>query len=900
MINFTFRKNQSCLIKKGLVGVIVFFSIFLNGLTVYAKHPVLQHNIDPAKKAEYEKNVAKIMSMSDEDMLSFLPDWSYTRYCECPNCFGGVMGLNVFEWSVDRPNQLKCRYCGTIFPNDKYPENRKITGKNSLGEEISFPFFFSEGRNRSHFLSSHILYQKKIWLNEQVIALGKAYQATGKEEYARRVVLILDKLSQRYPHYPVMQNGDRYFRFQPLQKPPFSWDSGKWGEFYNEIPKSMVLAYDLVYESSEFERLSKIRGYDIRNKLVNDCFHPAYKAVEASPYHLENVVGYDITSAAVLGRIVNKPSYVHRAYEWMRKNVNEGFFYDGMWKEGTASYHYMTISGIKSAFESVTGYSDPDGYIDSIDGTRFDNLNPLQQFIILNKIANAPIKMDWPNGYSSCFHDSHPYEKSSAARKISMSSILPGVGHASLGRGTDINQMQTQLHFSGSYGHAHADNLNISLFAKGIEMLPDLGYALTQLRHWTTCSLGHNLVVVNRRDQVTSGSDGDLLSFFPNTAGISVVEADGKRGYSHIEGLDMYRRLLVMIPVTNEDAYVVDLFRLRGGYMHDWTMNGDADQDTTATCSFTLDKKKKWMLEDGEIWKEPTLSGDIINPYGMVRDVVYGNSKSPFEITFRYVLDKKKGVRIHITGNEETEVWLGNSPSVRRVKEDMRKAWDFWMPKLIIRKKGKPPLQSTFAMVEEPYQGEPFISKIERVKLDPQDEHSVALRVTHGETVDTIISTLDNPPYKERFTTSGIKMLGRLGVVRQVSGVTKGVWLFDGNTLIIDGKGIKNSIGQYKGVLLDALRKESGQPYNAFVTDVELPNGHALHGTWMIVQHESGYTHGHEIDYVEKRSNKTFIVTMEDHGLKMTGNKTQEIFFPRRQFEGHNRFIISLSAVRKY
>ena len=178
-------------------------------------------------------------------------------------------------------------------------------------------------------------------------------------------------------------------------------------------------------------------------------FRSAYKAVEASPYHVENVVGYDITSAAILGRVLNEPAYVHRAYGWMLRNVNEGFFYDGMWKEGTASYHYMTIGGIQTAFNSVKGYSDPDGYTDPIDGTRFDNLDPVKQFPILSTIANVPSKMDWPNGISSCFHDTHPYEKRSEVRNKTFSSILPGFGHASLGRGTGINQLQAQLHFSG-------------------------------------------------------------------------------------------------------------------------------------------------------------------------------------------------------------------------------------------------------------------------------------------------------------------------------------------------------------------------------------------------------------------------------------------------------------------
>lgn len=36
--------------------------------------------------------------MTDEEMLSFLPEWSYVRACECPNGGGGAQGYNVFDW----------------------------------------------------------------------------------------------------------------------------------------------------------------------------------------------------------------------------------------------------------------------------------------------------------------------------------------------------------------------------------------------------------------------------------------------------------------------------------------------------------------------------------------------------------------------------------------------------------------------------------------------------------------------------------------------------------------------------------------------------------------------------------------------------------------------------------
>lgn len=885
----------------GVLGIMLLLAIPVSGLseTLGVKHPVLDYQIDPTRASEYETAVETVMAMSEERMLSFMPDYAYVAYCECPNCYGGVEGSSIFIWTVERPDEMTCRFCGTVYPNAKYPETQVMTGQNKLGEEISFPYYLNDDLDVRHFLSTHLLRYQRAWLEQQCQALGRAYQATGKEEYARRVVLVLDRLAQRYPHYPVMQNLPRRFTFRESQDVPYAWDSGKWGYFHNEIPKSMVYSYDMVCESPEFDRLSEQRGYNVRKKLEDDVFRQAFHAIAASPYHVSNVVGYDIAGAAQLGRVINEPYYVHRAFEWMRRNVDEGFYVDGMWKEGAPSYHAMTVGGIRIAFDTVLGYSDPPGYVDPNTGQRFDDFDPAEVLPFWAKVQSAPSILDWPNGRSSCIHDTHPYEQRSQPRTVTESTIMPAFGHASLGRGTGGNQMQAQLHFSGAYGHAHYDNLNLSVFAKGNEMIPDLGYTWTQLRYWSACSLGHNLVVVDRKNQTMSGSDGDLLAYFPDTAGVSMVEADGVRAYSNVEGLDMYRRMLVMIPVSDADAYLVDLFRLRGGRIHDWTLNGDADEDISAACSLPLPRSHQWMLEDGEEWKEPTMEGHVFNPYGMVRDVLRGQTDGPFEVAFNYQADPGKGVRVHLANSGPAEVWLGRSPSVRRMgvgtRGDMRKAYDFWMPKLLVRRQSETPLHSLFATVYEPYAGRPFIGSVERVELSPADENAVALRITHGNTVDTFISTLDTAPYPERVTSDGIFFRGRLGILRQVGGTTTGAWLFEGEKLAAD-LSIEAADSRLEGTIDSALRADDGAPYNALVTDAQLPLGNLLHGVWMIVTHATGHTQGYEIDRIEQREGKRHIVLTHDHGLEIADGLTKELHFPMRKFEGTSSFVMPLAT----
>ena len=610
-------------------------------------HPVLNHAYDPAKATEYQAAVENAMAMSEDEWLAFVPDRPFTAYCECPNCFGGVEGNGIFSWSIDRPEEMKCRHCDTVFPNERFPEEHVLEGPNLLGETVSFPYHKTEDEGIACHLSGNLARWRRHWMEAQIVALGKAYQATGDDAYAHRVALALDRIAEVYAHYPLVQNLPRIFRFRDPQTPPYNWDSGRWGYFHNEISKPVINALDLTIDSPAYEALSAERGYSVSDRLVDEFLRPTYEVTALKPDHVNNVVGYDVASAAMLGRVINDPRIVHWAVDWMRENVNAGCFFDGWWHEAP-SYHYMTMGGLIIAFRTVKGHSDPAGYVDPIDATRFDDLDPETELPFFAKALNAPASVGWPDGTSSTIHDTHPYEKRAAPRDETVSTIAPGFGHASLGRGAGENQMQAQLHFSGGHGHSHLDNLNLSLWAKEREMLSDVGYTWSQMRTWTSSTIAHNTVVVDRINQAYRNSDCNLLAYFPGVNGVSMVAADGVRGYGNVAGMQDYRRMIATVPVSDSDAYVVDIFVVSGGATHDWTLHGSADHPMTATCTVPLDTDVATMLPDGETWVEPKLEADQYNGYGMLRDMKMGHADGPARVDFAYEEDPTRGVRIHL------------------------------------------------------------------------------------------------------------------------------------------------------------------------------------------------------------------------------------------------------------
>ena len=76
---------------------------FAGGQALGLKRPVLDHRIDPEKTEQYEAAVAVVMAMSEEELLSFVPEKTPTHFCHCPNCHGGSQGSRVLGWDVANP-----------------------------------------------------------------------------------------------------------------------------------------------------------------------------------------------------------------------------------------------------------------------------------------------------------------------------------------------------------------------------------------------------------------------------------------------------------------------------------------------------------------------------------------------------------------------------------------------------------------------------------------------------------------------------------------------------------------------------------------------------------------------------------------------------------------------------
>ena len=150
-------------------------------------------------------------------------------------------------------------------------------------------------------------------------------------------------------------------------------------------------------------------------------------------------------------------------------------------------------------------------------------------------------------------------------------------GYVGLKREADGNRLYAGLNalLPGS-GHAHADRLNLTTYSHDRMLTGEkrTRYEDPDQRIYSGASYAHNTVTVDETSQV----HGDQLrneqipyihSFVDLPAG-QVAEAHGDRIYKQTR---TYRRILIQF-----DEYLLDIFRVEGGKIHDWFYHGIGEE----------------------------------------------------------------------------------------------------------------------------------------------------------------------------------------------------------------------------------------------------------------------------------------------------------------------------------
>ncbi len=316
---------------------------------------------------------------------------------------------------------------------------------------------------------------------------------------------------------------------------------------------------------------------------------------------------------------------------------------------------------------------------------------------------------------------------------------LASYGLAILRSGRGKDQRALTLYYGRNAGHGHKDTLNIELFGHGLDLMPDLGYpeyaTVWPSRYlWTSNTISHNTVVVDRSKQGENRL-GEAR-FVKEGEGVSAAEVCAAKPYPQTS---LYQRTIAMVDVSDKDFYVVDIFRVRGGEEHHYSLHGPEGEIETEGLKL-LARKGTLMGEDvpfeGSIGEPGTWgnAGGFQYLYDIRRDT---DPPAQSAVTWKVkdtwnVLKEPKDVRFRIDILKPPgEVVLAHGDPPKNKTGNPRR-----LEYLVLPHKGG---SSTFVTVLEPYEGSRAIRSIERA----DDGDTVRLKITLASGwVDYIVSAV--------------------------------------------------------------------------------------------------------------------------------------------------------------
>ena len=306
-----------------------------------------------------------------------------------------------WSWNPQRPEQLVCQACRTVFPNEKYPEEIAVRGTWDPAQSFTFiggDTFVCFGYKQARPSPAGIVRARKVGHAASVLAaLARAHALTGDAKYAQAARPIFLRLAEVFPKWLVragygyneyadchphvaaerIQNLPADELLCPPNKPDRRIHTGYWsasrvgtaGMDGGWVIK-VALAYDLMCEATAdgepvFSPEERLR---IEERVLLESTYLAACDTGINNKSVGNRAG-----AAIVGMVVGHPGLVRFGLDGFVRTVDEWFLPDGGTSE-SAAYAMMTMGGIRAFAEAFRDYTEPAGYAGP-DGTRLERFN---------------------------------------------------------------------------------------------------------------------------------------------------------------------------------------------------------------------------------------------------------------------------------------------------------------------------------------------------------------------------------------------------------------------------------------------------------------------------------------------------------------------------------------------
>jgi hypothetical protein len=300
------------------------------------------------------------------------------------------------------------------------------------------------------------------------------------------------------------------------------------------------------------------------------------------------------------------------------------------------------------------------------------------------------------------------------------------------------------LDYDAGGAHGHADALNLGMYAFGLDLLPDFGYPPVQFGGWGApravwykMTAAHNTVVVDGANQHAASGDCTLWAVGKSLQAIRARCAGAPQ-------VKRYERTVALCD-AGQGAYVVDVFRVKGGSEHVKFQQGhfgtlevagvalqpepDFGHETQMRAFRAASMPESgaqilWTVQD-RLKLLPPGRAVMLNHWELTRDAHVGTCEG----------------WLALGGYNATE--------------------EFWIPRLFVRRRGQD-LASTFVAVMEPHTGSPAVRSVRRLDGPSANDGTVALEIVRSDGLRDILIIADAEAPRIAIAAGSVRMQGDL------------------------------------------------------------------------------------------------------------------------------------------
>ena len=632
-------------------------------------------------------------------------------------------------------------------------------------------------------------------------------------------------------------------------------------------------AYDLTCSASDGGKAVYSQEEQIR--IERDVLLESTYLAVCDPAINNKSVG-NRAGAAVVGMCVGHPGLVRFGLEGLQYTVDGWFLPDGGTSE-SSGYAMMTMGGIQDLALVLRDYSDPQGYTGP-DGKRFDHFDPFRDtrygdcwqsliWTLQGNLCHPPsadsyrttsiaphfaelIAIAYPtdqhvaflkelagkdlaaSGNERALFLREPGLESRAVPDFSLPDmVFPFLAHAYLRTGSNGRSGVALLNASNWGNHHHMDSLGLYYWKDGRELLSDLGYLWDHPdSKQTKCTGAHNLVMVDGKDQNTTGRGGSI-HLFAVTSHVKATEASSQA----YPKTTLYRRTCIQIDHGEAGSYLVDVFRVQADSQCHYLFHGPGNDYESQGLNLAAAKGDAFPV-----------------PLENVREAA---GDSPWHTTWS--LGKDYRFTAFSPGGRGEKVAVGNGWGQRDHRNTDRGAV---LPYVIRTVEGGGLSQFISVFAGEPTT-RPLVKAVRRLTLpsgSPADAVAVEIETVVG--TDVVVSMLTSTPIKLSTTAGELVTDGRIAAVLTATGKPVAASLFGGTRLVLADASLSCPQGVYRGKLIGT----AGTLGQSWLTIAgELPSMDSLIGQTVFVQ-DAGLSRAYPIRLVKQDGPYTQIYTKLD------------------------------------